>query len=452
MSCDIFSVFAQNLASMSVTKQERVLVAVSGGPDSMALLHLFLRWNTRKIGVFHLNHGFRENAADDARFVEQYARKMNIPVEVQEYDINRYLTLSGESKQQGARKIRYQLLKNYAEAHGYHWIALGHHGDDQAETVLMRIIRGAGLHGLGGIPLQRGMFIRPLLSIYKNEILRYCQDFGIPYVQDETNFQPIYLRNKVRKELLPHLAQEYNPEIISQLVQLAELAREDELELQTRADSICRENIQWRRGQVLFPRQLFSDLTVAMQRRVLRTLLRFYRGHLLQIGFEHIEEWRLQLVENTTFKLSLPQIWVSANVDYIFVGDLVAEKWAPVELQVPGEVSVGGFTIRAEFHARENLGPRPENCEDFDLDTITLPLSIRPRQEGDRMRPFGGAGTKKVKDLLIDAHIPQEQRDLLPLICDQQGILWIPTVRRSERGALSDSSEQVLRLIIVKGS
>lgn len=152
MDCDLFPAFAENLAAMCVSKQERVLIAVSGGPDSMALLHLFSRWNMGKIGVFHLNHGFRQTAARDAFFVRDYCQKLNVPVEIQEYDINRYLAASGESKQQGARKIRYQLLKNFAETGGYHRIALGHHGDDQAETVLMRILRGAGLHGLGAFP------------------------------------------------------------------------------------------------------------------------------------------------------------------------------------------------------------------------------------------------------------------------------------------------------------
>lgn len=452
MSCDIFPVFAKNLESMSITKQERVLIAVSGGPDSMALLHLFLRWNPRRIGVFHLNHGFREEAAADAQFVQDYARQLKIPVEVQEYDINRYLSLSGESKQQGARKIRYQLLKNFAELNGYHYIALGHHGDDQAETVLMRILRGAGIHGLAGIPPQRGMFIRPLLNVYKEEILRYCQDFAVPYVHDETNFEPIYLRNKVRKELLPHLAEEYNPEIVAQLVQLSDLAREDELELQTRANEICQEHAKWQKGQLLFPRPVFQKLSVAMQRRVLRALLRLYRGHLLQINFVHIEEWRQQLLENSTFKLSLPQVCVSANVDYIFVGNLEAEQWEPGELNVPGQICVGEFTIRAELHHKDDLDPPPENSEDFDFASINLPLIVRPRQEGDRLRPFGGVGTKKVKDLFIDAHIPLEQRDFLPLVCDEQGILWIPTVRRSDRGAVTNSTKQVLRLTVVKGS
>lgn len=452
MSYDLFPEFTRNLEALSVSKGERILIAVSGGPDSMALLHLFLRWNTRNIGVFHLNHRFRETAGRDAQFVKDYARKMNLPVEVQEYDINRYLAASGESKQQGARKIRYQLLQNFAEAGGYHRVALGHHGDDQAETVLMRILRGSGLHGLAGIPPQRGIFIRPLLSIYKEEILRYCRDFGVPYVQDETNFEPIYLRNKVRQELLPQLKEEYNPEIVGQLVRLAELAREDERELQGRAEELCRAHLQWKFGQLLFPRAVFVGLSTAMQRRVLRALLRIYRGNLLQIDFDHIEEWRLQILENSAFRLALPQISVSGNVDFIFVGQFAGEPWEPAELAIPGQIKVGGLTIKAEVHPRELLSPRPENSEDFDLAALQLPLFVRPRQAGDRMRPFGGAGTKKVKDLLIDARVPQEARDLLPLVCDGEGILWIPTVRRSERGAVGEGTQEVLRLTIVKGS
>ena len=158
MASDLFPVFMKNLQLLSVTATDRVLVAVSGGPDSVALLHLLWRFNPRNIGVFHLNHGFRDAASKDARFVQDYAEKLGVPAQIEAYDITGFLSSSGESKQQGARKIRYQLLRNFAEVNGYHRIALGHHGDDQAETVLMRMLRGAGLHGLGGIPPQRGFY------------------------------------------------------------------------------------------------------------------------------------------------------------------------------------------------------------------------------------------------------------------------------------------------------
>jgi tRNA(Ile)-lysidine synthase len=447
VSCDLYAVFLKNLEAMSVTPQNRIMAAVSGGPDSMALLHLLWRFNPKKVGVFHLNHGFRETAAQEAAFVREYAEKLGVPVQLETYDITGYLAQSGESKQAGARKIRYRLMNNYAEANGYHRIALGHHGDDQAETVLMRILRGAGLHGLGGIPPRRETYIRPLLNIYKQEILQYCHEQDVPYVIDESNLEPVYLRNKIRQQLLPLLEREYNSEIKAQLVQLADLAREDELELQNQAQRICEKHLTWQRGQVLFPRQVFSELSIAMQRRVLRALLRVYRGHLLQMSFIHIEEWRLQLMESSSFQLSLPQVSVFANKKHIFVGDLLLQEWSPVVLEVPGQVQVGHFTIRAELlSTAETKSGVDAVSEDFDLDALKLPLVVRPRREGDRMQPFGSTGRKKVKDLLIDAHIPLQERDFLPLVCDQEDVLWIPTVRRSAKGALGSSTERVLRL------
>lgn len=446
MDFDLYPAFLENLEAMAVSRQERILIAVSGGPDSMALLHLLWRFNARKIGVFHLNHGFRENASRDAQFVQEYAEKLNIPAQIETYDIMGFLSSSGESKQQGARKIRYQLLRNFAEANGYHCIALGHHGDDQAETVLMRILRGTGLHGLAGIPPRRGPFVRPLLNVYKEDIMQYCHDFEVPYVMDESNFEPIYLRNKIRQELLPLLAEQYNPEIMAQLVQLADLAREDELELKARAEQIARQHLQWRQGQVLFPRRVFAELSVAMQRRVLRLLLQAYKGNLLQISYSHIETWRLMLLENSSFRLSLPRVWVSANAKHIFVGDFLTREWAPAELQAPGKVRAGYFTITAEVMSKEDLTPRGADCEDFDLDKLALPVQVRPRKAGDRMLPFGGAGSKKVKDLFIDVQIPVEQRDSWPLICDRKDILWIPKVRRSAKAAVTESTVRVLRL------
>ena len=124
-----------------------------------------------------------------------------------------------------------------------------------------------------------------------------------------------------------------------------------------------------------------------MQRRVLRRLLELYRGHLRQISFVHIEQWRRQILENPSFQLTLPQVWVSGNVEYIFVGTFSAEEWEPVELTVPGQVQAGGFTVRAELWERDQLPPRTEDCEDFDLEELQLPLVIRPRREGDRLRP-----------------------------------------------------------------
>lgn len=440
------SQFRRSLADLSLGAGERILIAVSGGPDSMALLHLFLRWDKSRIGVFHLDHRFRAEAQAEARFVADYAASFSIPAHITSYDINRYLQESGESKQQGARRIRYRLLRACAEKEGYGRIALGHHGDDQAETVLMRLLRGSGLQGLGGIPPQRGLFIRPLLAIPKTDIINYCKTFEIPYVEDASNWEPIYLRNKIRHELLPLLAREYNPEITKQLMQLATLARQDELELQSQAEAICKQYCSWDWGQLRFKRATFTCLSVAMQRRVLRTLLANYQGHLRRIGFDHIETWRKKLLTDSVFRLSLPRISVSATADFIFVGEFEGENWEPQVLAMPGEVSAGPFTIRAELFLAAELPARRGLSEDFDYEELSLPLLVRPRKDGDRLRPFGAAGTKKVKDLLIEARIPVERRDYLPLVCDQKAILWIPTVRRGCSAPLAVETRRVVRL------
>lgn len=446
MSSDLMPQFKRSLVSLFLGPGERILVAVSGGPDSMALLHLFLRWDKERIGVFHLNHRFRAEAAEEARFVADYAERFSVPAHITSYDINRYLRQSGDSKQQGARKIRYRLLRACAEKEGYARIALGHHGDDQAETVLMRLLRGSGLHGLGGIPPMRGPFIRPLLAMAKTDIINYCKEFEIPYVEDASNWEPVYLRNKIRHELLPLLEREYNPEITRQLIQLATLAREDELELQRQAEAICSQHSSWDGGQIRFKRGVFGCLSVAMQRRVLRALLAKYRGNLRRIGFNHIEIWRRNLLKNSAFSLSLPRIPVSATADFIYVGEFVGENWEPGVLAVPGEIQAGAFTIKAELFSADKLPARCGQSEDFDYEKLSFPLLVRPRQDGDRLHPFGASGTKKVKDLLIEARVPADRRDYLPIVCDQKKIIWIPTVRRGDAAPLTEATKSVVRL------
>ncbi|HHY15063.1 MAG TPA: tRNA lysidine(34) synthetase TilS [Firmicutes bacterium] len=446
MSNDLLPQFERSLDHLALGTEEHVLIAVSGGPDSMALLHLFARWDKNRIGVFHLNHRFRPEAEAEARFVADYAAGLGIPAHITSYDINRYLEQSGESKQQGARRIRYRLLRTCAEKEGYGCIALGHHGDDQAETVLMRLLRGSGLQGLGGIPPRRGPFIRPLLAVCKTDIIKYCQTFKVPYVEDASNWEPVYVRNKIRHELLPLLAREYNPEITKQLMQLAALARQDDLELQRQAGAICRQHSVWDWGQLRLKRAVFTDLSPAMQRRVLRTLLANYRGHLRRIGFKHIEIWRRKLLADSAFRLSLPDVSVSATADFIFVGEFKGRAWQPQVLAVPGEVAAGPFTIRAELFTAAELPGRAPFSEDFDWEGLARPLVVRPRRDGDRLHPFGAQGTKKVKDLLIEARIPAERRDFIPLVCDRQDILWIPTVRRGRSAPLTGQTGRVLRL------
>lgn len=449
---DLFPEFLHNVEEYRMVEDnQKVLLAVSGGPDSMALLHLFLRWNSKRIGVWHLNHGFRESAAAEAEMVRRYCEEQGVPVEICTYDVMRFIKDTGDSKQQGARRIRYKLLEEYARARGYSRIALGHHADDQAETVLMHLLRGSGLSGLKGMLPKRGIYIRPLLTMSKAALVDYCLTRGIPFAEDESNADPVYFRNKVRHELIPLLEREYNRGLRQHLVNLSEVVRAEDEELEGIAREILHRHMRISGAQAAFPRRTFTALSPAMQRRVLRSLLAEHKGDLRRIGYEHVEKWRGLILAGGSFELELPQTTVAGTANYIYVGEFPQAVWESMILSIPGEVRVGGWAIRAELFTLGTLPPPGEHSEDFDLQALALPLIVRPRQDGDRMQPFGSSSLKKVSRLMLEAHVPRGLRCTLPLVADQQDILWIPEVRRGEKGRLSHGTKDVVRLTCVPG-
>ncbi|NLY10113.1 MAG: tRNA lysidine(34) synthetase TilS [Firmicutes bacterium] len=449
MQFDLYERFEEALNKYNMLDvNDKVLVAVSGGPDSMALLHLFWRWNKNRVGVFHLNHQFRPEAEEDAFFVKKIATEWDLTHHIMSYDILRYLEESGETKQQGARTIRYRLMEELRQKYGYTKVALGHHADDQAETVLMRIVRGTGLTGLAGIPAVRNHYIRPLLCVNKEELINYCNAFSIPFVIDDSNKSTVYFRNKIRNHLIPILEKDYNVAIRDHLVKLAQMVHDDDEELEERAKQIFTE-LELESAepkQISIDRERFRALSPSMQRRVLRKGIADYKGDLVGINFEHIEELRNRVVQPGTFEMDLPSIVIIGNSNTIvFGGYQVRSEWEPFELNIPSTVVLGRYKINARVYSINELPQRQENAEDYDYQKLVLPLVVRRRQPGDRIEVFG-AHNKKVKDLLIDHKIPVQLRDEIPIICDQTGILYIPGVRRSEKGRISPATREVLRL------
>lgn len=449
MPDDLFDSFLETIKEYSmVAPGEKVLIAVSGGADSMALLHLFHRWIPNQIGVFHLNHGFRPSAPLEAEAVNSYGQKLGLPCHVFSYNVSEYLRESGQSKQQGARKIRYKLMEECAERHGYSRIALGHHADDQAETVLMRIIRGSGIKGLAGIPPVRGVFIRPLICVFKDKLEGYCSEHEIPVQTDESNLDSVYFRNKVRHKLLPLLEGEYNPQVKRNLITLASLAQDDERELDTIARKIVAKHSFRQNAQVGLDRPYLSGQSPSLQRRILRNLIALYKGNLLQVEYGHIETIRKKIGDGSVFEYQLPQVLVIGTANTVLLGRYSAPVWEKGTLNVPGEFDGGLFRFRAELFAAATLPPRPENAEDFAYESLNLPLSVRPRRPGDRIVPFGHKTARKVKDLMIDAKIPVQIRSHYPMLCDQSDLLWLPNVKRSSKGCLTGSENKVIRVTI----
>lgn len=275
---------------------ERLLLGVSGGPDSVTLLHLFLQMAAElrlRLGVVHVNHGLRSDAAEDAAFVKQLADRWGVPALVLSRDVPALVEAEGRSIEDAARRLRYDAFEEAVARWSAHRLALAHTADDQAETVLMRLLRGAGLTGLSAIPLSRplgqAMVIRPLLGVWREEVLAYAARHRLPHRDDPTNRDLKFLRNRIRRELLPLLAQTYNPNIKALLVQLAEQARDDLSYLQ---ETVRR---SWSRfaksvdGAVLIRTSALLKQPQAARRAVIRMALSRLQGGVTGFEFRH---WR----------------------------------------------------------------------------------------------------------------------------------------------------------------
>lgn len=450
---------------------DRIVVAVSGGPDSMALLHvLFLlsRDIRFQLIVSHVNHGFRvEESEREAETVAAYAAELGLPCEIARFDLPSYVAETGMNSQAAAREKRYAFLFETAKRHGAGKIALAHNADDQAETMLMRIMRGTGPSGLTGIPLRRTEknleLIRPLLRIYKSEIERHCAEYGIPVCRDSSNEQRKYFRNVVRLDVLPYL-RGYNDKLPESLNRLADMMRAEDdwmdAEARTRFAELVTVAQAERRVECSLDANRFTGLHVALQRRLIKLILNYVFTEADLSDYARIEAVRSVIVRGRGESLSLDlhdRLKLVREYDHVrFVQ--AAQVPRPYEYVMEGpndslylpeagielEIALTGGSGTTDPSWRER-GGRDE--AHFDYELLHFPLTVRSRQPGDRMEPLGLKGTKKVKDMFIDEKMPLEARGRVPLVLDAAGrILWIPGVRRSTHATVSESTSWVLAM------
>ncbi|MEB3103274.1 tRNA lysidine(34) synthetase TilS [Paenibacillaceae bacterium T2] len=455
---------------------DTVVVAVSGGPDSVALLHVLYRlspsWRWRLV-VAHVNHQFRiEESAKEAWLVERLAAEWGLSFELSVIDVPKYREESGMNAQAAAREKRYAFLSETAEKYDAGKIALGHHADDQAETVMMRILRGTGPSGLAGIPLRRNEknteLVRPLLRIYKSELLEYCAQEGLPTVTDSSNELRKYFRNRIRLDVLPFLAK-YNEQLPQSLNRLAEQMRAEDDFMEQETHRLAETLLERERGELRFSRKSLQGVPLALQRRLIKLILSYLASHLEYVDFVMIESIRTAVLREgaSTFTLDLGrEVRLIREYDRIRLLNADPHSHAtgsfhyPLqELPVSLEIPEAGMRIRCEvFDLRTEQLPSDYPGDGklaafFDLGKLDLPLAFRNRLPGDRFRPMGVDGSKKVKDLFIDHKISYYVRDRIPLLVDgQQRILWIPGLRRSALAPIDASTSHVLQIRIIKGN
>lgn len=437
-----------------------IVVGVSGGPDSLALLH-FLKEQQKlwklKIIAAHVDHLLRgEESKQDYLFVEQFCRERKIIFEGTKVNVGKYQEEHKVSVQVAARECRYRFFKEVMTKHKTTCLALAHHGDDQVETILMRQIRGAYGFGLAGIrvkrPFDNGEIIRPFLCVSKEEIIDYCLKEGLKPRIDQSNFTSKYLRNRIRNQILPILKKE-NPSVHLKFQQQSELMLEDEQLLQSLAEKeLARIVTKKSNNEVVLSISQFNSSPIALQRRCFQLILNYLHNESIpEISTIHIDTFLIFLKNShPSGFLSFPEgLVIKKSYDQctLVFKDINRPERYLFYLPLPGMVSIKTGKIIGEITElcpRVNLNKSVIIC---DLEKLTLPLMVRSREQGDRLDIKGMQGSKQLKRLFIDEKIDREQRDRWPVVVDgNNSIIWVPQLRRSTIACPTKETQKFLVL------
>lgn len=445
-----------------------LLVAVSGGPDSMALLHCLTGLRAELdlvLHVGHVNHNFRGKESDeDAQFVEEAARKLNIPSTIGMADPQAHQKKHGISSfEEAAREVRYDFLATVALRHNAKAIALGHTVDDQAETLFMRILRGTSLHGLRGMQEiiswrsprggVKGVLFRPFLRVTRRDTLTYCREHRIMFRRDATNISPDFTRNRLRQQLFPVL-ETYNPKVKDSILRLGHSASQTQDYLDQEINSIW-PTVSKKMGEtVVLDIAKLKTLHPIIQHLIMRQAYREVAGDLRQLTRSHIIQMAGMVYNTSSSRIDLPRgIKLYSGSHQLTLGTNLVEScpfprlFGEHHLNVPGLTRISGWLIMSE-----TTPPSTQFATDdplisfFDMDRIGQRLYVRTRVNGDRFRPLGMTNQKKLQDFYVDQKIPRRWRDRIPLLISEVGILWVVGYRPSESAKVGDNTRRMVKI------
>ena len=485
-----------------IPSKETVVVGVSGGADSVCLLHVLAKWRKRlgiRLHAAHLNHQIRGIESEaDAEFVSDLADSLDIPITIDRQDVAAYRTERKCSLEEAARELRYAFFARVARKVGARRIVIGHTRNDQVETILMHIIRGTGIAGLCGLahcsPLvhdSRGkalpaqassvakaqrtslLVIRPLLDTTRQETADYCQRHQLDARADSSNLLPSFFRNRLRLHLLPLLKQ-YNPSIDQTLLRLADIAKGDNAFIEQQASGLWDEVARQEDKAIYLDKKQLAGLPIALQRHLLRMAVTRLVGDLRDIEATHIEAAR-SLLNKSAGKISvLPHdlICQGGYSELVIASTAKQSQFPPcpfpplpdeLHLKVPGKTAFSGWNVLASIvrehvdflpsrGARSTKGKTHQSdlVAHFDLQKTGMNLCVRRRRPGDRFQPLGMNMPKKLHEFMVDAKIPRSWRGRIPIVCSPQQIIWIVGWRIDDRVKLTKASKEILRLEFVR--
>jgi len=430
---------------------DSVLIAVSGGPDSVTLVYVLRTLATDyrlRLAIAHLNHGLRGKDADrDAEFAADIARQLDLPFYMEKKDVRQLQKIAHLSLEEAARKMRYGFFDEISARYGYNKIAVGHHGNDNAELVLMNLLRGSGPLGLSGIaPVRDGKIVRPLIHLKRSEIDDYIAERKLAFVTDTSNSDLSFRRNRIRHHLIPELEKAYNPAIIETLNRLATIMRAEDLwfeDILSKDFNNCIAVKGLDTVSIVLDR--FEGLAAAVRRRILRRAIRSVKKDLRRITLAQIDAVLtlvdkspkmgcLDLPDGIRVVLKAAELTISNRPIDDTPGADGSDGSAGIDYRYtitpPGALSIqeAGATIKlAEIgtHDIPDFNTVGKNLAFFDMDRLRFPLVVRNARPGDRFSPLGLNGTQKVKKYFIDNKIPRPRRRLCPLLLSAGKIVWI---------------------------
>lgn len=438
---------------------ERILVALSGGADSSALLSLLHCLSVElglKLFPAHFHHGQRGREADeDEAFCRELAQKYDLVLKAGK--ITRPDVPRGMSPEDYFRRERYTFLDRVASECGTGKIALGHHLDDQAETVLLNMLRGGGPAGLRGIlPVRDNKYIRPLIEVSRQEITEYLNKEGIGYRQDSSNTSDVYLRNRIRHELIPFLKEKYNPSIEKTLSRMAEVLRRDEEYFKACIEEILSSaHIEKTTGSVSVAVDYFKGLHPAIGYRLVKTLLEGMAPAGGGFSFTHIESVFRLIADGATGKsISLSHRLVARkNYGLVVISQQTGEGNPDYEygVTIPDRVIIKErrMILSVKRHCARDVEFGSGGRVFIDADKINGPLVVRNRRKGDRITPLGMDGTQKIKKLFIDRKITRTDREKIALLVDDESVVWIENMHPSERVKITPETKNVVSLELI---